>query len=387
MQIVFLAFIAWGIYKLQRELYGRYWDKNLEVDVNFSERRITEGTKFYLIETVKNNKWLPLPLFYIKFKLSRNFIVDQERPKANDDCLSRTELLNLMMKQKIERKLEIVCNKRGEYEVGNIIFVVKSLFLDMDFGMEKICRNRIVVLPRAVNAGRFEELVKDLRGDMIQGGTIQEDFYLKRGIREYQTYDEPKYINWNVTAKMGDMKVNILDKLTNRNGFVYLNLHRDSVTLQDEVLEESIRLAKSFCMFFSKKGIKSCLFTNGTDGVRKTPISVKKLGIGFEYLSYVDEALVKINLKREDKYSNNHSVDFVEHYGVSMLQNARDGFIVVISNSCEEELKAVLYDLKRRGAFVLWIVPVNNGADYKEDDVLKENMRMWRLNYESAQEV
>lgn len=89
-----------------------------------------------------------------------------------------------------------------------------------------------------------------------------------------------KYINWKATAKTGDLKVNIFDKISNSNVFIYVNLESLQVFADNEVLEESIMLAKSFAIVLSDYGMKSCVITNGKPQKSNAYVTVRKSDIG-----------------------------------------------------------------------------------------------------------
>ena len=56
MILVWIILGALILYKLQDELYRRYWDKDLLVTLEFSEESAVEGDKCELQELVENNK-------------------------------------------------------------------------------------------------------------------------------------------------------------------------------------------------------------------------------------------------------------------------------------------------------------------------------------------
>ena len=72
--ILILAFI-W----LQLKIYEHFWDENLEVELKFGATDMFAGDTGYLREVITNDKWLPIPLFHVKFQTSRNLFFDDSK--------------------------------------------------------------------------------------------------------------------------------------------------------------------------------------------------------------------------------------------------------------------------------------------------------------------
>ena len=49
------------VYWAVGQLYARYWNKGLSVEIRFSSDHAVKGDEIELIETVANRKYLPLP--------------------------------------------------------------------------------------------------------------------------------------------------------------------------------------------------------------------------------------------------------------------------------------------------------------------------------------
>lgn len=387
MQILLMAVLVYGIVMLQRKLYSNNWDKELYLNVAFEDHQVHEGETTNIIETVINNKWLPLPFLYIRFKLEKSFQTVGEERIAADDKYSRDDLLNVLMKQSIKRKIKIKCAKRGKYTIDGFSVNAYNLLLDEKHMADYSCNSTLTVYPVAVDARRFEKLLKCIDGDLKNNNSLQDDPFLIRGCREYQTYDEMRLINWNATARSGELRVNILEKQANRDVYIYVNLETVGMFHNNEILEESIRLGKSFAMLFSKNGIKSCVMTNGTNGKNGRLIAVRTPDKGPAYINRVDEALAEIWLedKTIQKTRDESEESFFALYEELLSDSARKGFIVLISNSRERHLQEYMQELKREGRPFVWIVPIATGTEYEKNPLLDGYEYAWRLSYEGAE--
>lgn len=388
MQIIFIALIASFLYYVQRRIYREHWDSGLEVHVEFEKDCSCESEETYIIEHVKNAKWLPLPFFYIKFKLSKNIAAVNDCSISGDDHLSRNDLFNILMRQEVTRKIKIVCQKRGRCRLDTFSVMANSLFLEEEYTREYPCSGELTIYPGNVNVEQFEKLLTFIDGNLRVQRSFQTDPYMIRGCREYMPFDEMRYINWGATVKSGEFKVNVFETIANKNGYIYLNLNRDSLVTSDEVLEESIRLTKAFAQFYSQRGIKSCFKSTGTNGISKMPIAIKKADAGAKYISKVNELLTDIRLVREEKNNlvKSQELGFMTLYRQDMAEQIQDGMVIIISNSSDKNLVQFLHSLKKADKDFIWVNPVEKAADFKPDFYLKKHQFMWRLGYEGLKE-
>lgn len=369
-------------------VYARLWSRRLDIRIQFQKRQVTEGETVILEEMLENRKYLPLPIVFLQFKLSRYFHVNGEPEAVTQDRYTRNEWMSVLMNQRLTRKVEMVCTRRGNYDIERVSVTARSLFLNEVYVQELDCESHLTVYPRMVDARGFERLLKNINGNQMIVPFMQEDPFLLRGIREYQIYDNMKLINWNATARTGGLKVNLLETVSNRKISVFLNMQKESLAVHNEILEESIRLAKTFCALFSKKGIKSQLYTNGTDGKCMEPICVPE-GVGPGYMDQVNESLTRIFLDENGNiltHGREQEVDFVEMYSGLLEESVQREGVVLISGNQDEKILQMLKKLHRKGRQFLWIVPVESAVSYKKDSELKDHMCLWRLNYEGAGE-
>lgn len=385
MQIIAIIISIGLLYFVQSFIYGNIWSKNLTAELHFNKNRVTEGETVILEEKIENRKWLPLPFLYLKFHFSRNLQeIGAEKGQALDRY-NRNELFSILMRQRIIRSIPFDCSARGVYRVEGFQLTASNLFLNDEYIKELTCEEKLIVYPAGVDIGRFWNLFRDVYGEVATRRFVQENPFLYRGVREYQSYDSMRRIDWGSTAKTGEMKVHVQEHTSQHEISIYLNLQKETMIVHQEVLEESIRLAKSFCTGFTKQGIKNVLYTNGYDGETDEMIKVQEVPEGRNYLELVNEGLAKIKLSDENRINAQQaewSNNFLRVYQEQIEKEAGKGHLIFISNYQGEDFQRMLQNICRKTEDFHWIIPVSTSMDYHPQPQLRKYTRMWRLNWE-----
>lgn len=86
MTIVFMFAGALLMYLFLRRYYNKSWDKKLGVEVRLSKSEAVCGDKVDLIETVTNQKRLPLPILEVKFQVDKEleYLDQNDNHKVTD---------------------------------------------------------------------------------------------------------------------------------------------------------------------------------------------------------------------------------------------------------------------------------------------------------------
>jgi len=116
------------LFLLQKYLYSQFWNKNLTLDLSFSDERAIEGEEMILFETVTNKKLLPLPILKVRFMTSKYLSFIDTTNSIVTDNYYRNDLLSIMMYQKLTRSLSFLCTHRGYYTI-NCLDVVSVICL------------------------------------------------------------------------------------------------------------------------------------------------------------------------------------------------------------------------------------------------------------------
>ena len=92
------------LYVLLNMVYARLWKKGLSVELSFEEKDAAEGDTATLVETVTNDKFLPLPVLKISFKMDRGLIVDEDRNASVSDMTNVVEYFGLSSREQVIRR-------------------------------------------------------------------------------------------------------------------------------------------------------------------------------------------------------------------------------------------------------------------------------------------
>lgn len=382
--ISFLIGIA-IVYLLQAYLYRKYWNYGLSAVVEFKKDAVNEGDFVTVEEKIENRKWLPLPMVKVKYTLSNSFIEKGKTVEKNVDCYNRNEIFSILMFQRIRRKVEFICSRRGVYRIKDVNILVGNLFLSETNFAEIKNEKKLTVYPKYVDINRFMKIYQNIYGNIITKQFMMEDPFMYRGVREYQIYDTIKSINWNASAKCGELKVNVLENTSQREVNIFLNIKRDTLLHSSEVSEEAIRLCKTFTLELYREGIKSSIYTNGRDIETDEIIRVENNDLSQNYADVVNDALARIVVKEGGNvHTENEADDFVSMYEALLKESAINKYIILISNYQRDDLQNLLVNIKNNNGDFKWIVPISNRNDYHVTDKLKSESVIWRMNWEGA---
>lgn len=375
------------VYFLQRLLYRCFWNVNLSVNLAFSKDRAVEGETLSLKESITNRKLLPVPMVYLKFKVSRYLKFQDGDQREITDYYNRNELFSLLMYQRITRTLPFQCTKRGVYCIQNGSIVGSGLLLTEEYFDEIKTDASLVVYPRSVDMELFYHRFETLLGTVATQRFIHEDPFTFRGIREYQPTDPMKNINWKASAKTLDWKVNIREFTVEQEVDVYLNLQWESLSSDGSILEESIRLAKTLCSVFQDMGLQVNLYTNGLHYETKEPVQAENTDHA-DFSDRMNEGLAKIKIKdrayakMEDEFE---APNFCELYGKQLENSSREAYRIFISHYQHMDFQKQLERLVKQGKQLTWVIPV---SDAKNPEyllpILESQVLLWSMQWEEV---
>lgn len=361
---------AFLLYQLQNYLFNRFWMKNLSAEISLSDENAIEGQEVSLIETVTNQKWLPLPIIQVKFMTSKDFAFADNNNSKISDQYYRNDILSLMMFQKITRTLTFKCTHRGYYEINNMDVVCSNMFVSLEKMQRFNLDIHLYVYPRPVEFTRIEVPFHKMLGTVLTKRFINEDPFEFRSIREYQSYDALKSINWKASAKTGSLMVNVNDYTSSQQIKIFLNLELKTMRIYEDIVEESIRIAAAFATVFIEKGIPVSISTNAKDIMTKELINVPA-GSGRNHIRACMEALSRI----DTSLGLTSFVPTIQHDFINATENE---YIILISSYQEEELQDLLLSKPLKDSFS-WIIPTNNEVKVKVGNDLSSKVIPWEI--------
>lgn len=265
MSIIIIFVLAAGSLLIQRYIYSSFWKRNLQADVWFDCRAVTEGETAVLNEMVLNAKWLPLPVLHFMLQTDRELIFNGES-KSNttvSDQNYRIDVYSLMPWQKITRRLTFCAGKRGYYPVRNLSLECRDLFFKAFPSFEMPVNTWLYVYPRLVFTEELELMFQKLMGEILIRRRLLEDPYAFSGIREYQTCDTMRQINWKATARTGELRVNSCQSTVSCTISLLVDVRLPHTMEAEERVEQCIRMAAAFGVLCEEAQIPFALYTNG----------------------------------------------------------------------------------------------------------------------------
>lgn len=350
MRLLIALLAGAGLYLAQLYLYRYFWKEGLNVSVAFRSSLVREGEENELIETVSNDKVLPLPVIQVKFNITRTFVFKRQDNSAVTDQYYRNDFFSLLPYRKITRIYGFKCTRRGYYTVNGLDVICKDLFLTGMMLETFRPEAGVCVLPGRLQPDEIPRSVSQLIGDIIDGIKRNEDPFEFAGIREYQSYDPMNRINWKASAGAQKLLVNKYYTTVMRRVVIFLNAECHIRWHEEVFIEEEIKLAASLADMFIQDHIPVALYSNGCDIVTGQPVRLDA-GADALHLTNLEIALARLDASR------------VEGDFAAMLKDKLDDETyertecVIISNYRKPDLYETYSDLTGRGVAIHWIIP------------------------------
>ena len=176
-------------------LYRRNGFKGLSYRCRFSETECTEGDSLQFVETVSNEKGMPVP--WLKAELTTSCWLDFPETNSSQTGENRfvTSFFSVRGHAKVSRVWNITCEKRGAYEMEHVVLVTSDLLGVVRLSLQaEDTGGTLLVLPqRMTEAGLIlPRLLHQQFGDQSVRHSLLTDPCLSAGVREYWIVDIAK---------------------------------------------------------------------------------------------------------------------------------------------------------------------------------------------------
>lgn len=283
------------LYVLLNMVYARLWKKGLSVELSFEEKDAAEGDTATLVETVTNDKFLPLPVLKISFKMDRGLIVDEDRNASVSDMTNVVEYFGLSSREQVIRRQPVRALRRGYYVIRTAGLVMPDFFSVGTRHTEIPQDTALMVLPSVLASREISDLSRRIVGEILSRRRLYQDVFSFRGIREYVPGDPQSMINWKASARSGDYMVNLRDYTSGQELRLLLNLEVPAIRYQEDLLENSIRLAYTLAGDGIRQGVPVSLATNGRDLITDREVSLEA-GSSQSHLGALGQGLARVSL-------------------------------------------------------------------------------------------
>ena len=296
MVIIWIILLIGLLYTIQLFLYNRYWKAGVVTNVKFKQSAIFEGEKGVLEEVVENAKLLPIVALKVKFQTSRHLRFIDTTNNVVTDNYYRNDIISVGPYRKLTRELTFTGTKRGFYCIDGMSLVGTDLFMRAQMVSENPCYTTMYVYPKPYQDAQFVLTLQQLNGEILTKKHLLEDPFEFRGIREYEPYDDIRYIHWKSTAKTGDLKVIQKNYTAVKNIRIFMYLQHNTMIQREELLENSIRMLVSLVENYLTQGSNIEIYSNCEDSITKQIFSMSKL-TNTGYLDNMYKSLARLSLE------------------------------------------------------------------------------------------
>jgi Uncharacterized conserved protein (some members contain a von Willebrand factor type A (vWA) domain) len=370
MRILLILLFIILIYWAQSSIYISNCFNKVSTNIKFKHDGIFVGEKTKLITVFANKKLMPLWWIGVKFNLSRNIVFEEEKNENQGNDNFRKDNFFIASYEKITKEYSIQAARRGYYVINEVELSSSDLLGKYRVLKNYQCNAELYVYPALIDKNDLYIKLNKMNGEILTKRHIIEDPFQLRGIRQYELYDSLKVVNWNATAKTGELKVNQFDYTVFGEVTIFLNIEKYNNWDSEAILEESISLASSLATEYLKIGMPVEIITNGCDIISGEQIQTLS-GSNLVHNINIYESLARIDL--------NKTVNSIQNIMQEQLNEIKKRKIIyLISYFSDKSLREQFNISRLEGFDIRWIMPINKNAKAEIEDM--EQVFIWEVN-------
>jgi len=352
-------------------LYEEFWSKGFSVEAHFELPCVVEGDNNRLHEVIINRNILPLPMVRVKFASDKSFRFENSENISVSDRCYKNDIFSVSPYQKITRKVDFVCTHRGVFLIDQIDVIAANIFMQDYLVNYYSCDSFLTVYPRTVEYDRIKIPFNRMLGTVLTRRSLLSDPFEFGGIRQYQSYDSIRDVNWKATAKTGELKVNVYEHTTHQDVCIILDLDYDTLYPDDLLREESIRLAHTLARGFIQEGIPVHLYSNARDKLTSDVLAITA-GCGSGHAQKIALGLARIDLEQ--------AVDNIDSLFAHFPSRNENTLFILISSSQKSELVLRYSEICAQSSGSAWLLPYRKFLDEIKIDPKFVYLIPWEVN-------
>ncbi|GGE40241.1 hypothetical protein GCM10011391_18770 [Pullulanibacillus camelliae] len=322
-------------------IFSKWGLTNLHYDRYFSKEAVFAGEQIEMIEVLINKKCLPIPWLRLESQISPalQFNAPSQLEVAAEQF--HRSLFSMMPFQKITRRHQVTCTKRGYYPLKTIDMTAGDPFGIGTTHRQQQVTAEILVYPRLLDREMLALPAHRMQGEALVQRWMLLDPFLQAGVRGYTPGDALNTINWKLTAKTGQLQVNQHDPTADHHLLLLLNfdLTEDMwmPILEEDRLEWAISYIATLADTALNRGIPTGFGCNSysilrSGQTRKKPIFIAPNNNREQY-GYLLETLASLPSDR--------SVSFITFLQQLFLSQKTDILMLTawINDSLQEEIR------------------------------------------------
>ena len=230
------------------------------------------------------------------------------------------------------------------------------------------------MFPKPAAIGQMSDVNNMIMGELERRKYLSEDRFVFAGIRDYQSYDSIRDINWNAYARTGSLMVNHYNETVSRNVCLLLNLESEGAYMQEDIVEHAISIAAGLSQLLAARGVNVSMVSNGRDIDTKQNITIKP-GSGLSHFNKINMELARIDISQDmDEFSDMITALYEDNTVLADGMGMQNDMVyVLISANKNDRIKKAARVLMDSQFNKIWIVPQvisGTGSMYYEN-VLK----------------
>lgn len=350
MTIIAFVIILFILVQIEVKVYQKKLFEAVEYTCEFSLKEIYEGEEFELIETVSNNKWLPIPCLKSEIVTSKWLEIGGVYSLTNDRQRVIPSLFTLRGNQRITRRWKVTGLKRGEFSLTDVTLVGGDL-LGLGSVSHIIKMNaQVTILPKPLDINQAIMQSDSINGERMVKRFILEDPFYILGVREYTQRDPMNRIHWGMTARHHEMMVHNNAPTSRQNRLLILNMqshsHQKVEVISEEKIEKGIKLCSALIEEAEKAGVEMGFATNTRLLQGEEEIRIHA-ALGSSHTYFIRQVLALLPLRM--------SKDF-EEYLDDLHLDAEITEIIIVTCFLTTRIQQRLQYLMRQGIKVKLIV-------------------------------
>ncbi|SDB86669.1 Uncharacterized conserved protein, DUF58 family, contains vWF domain [Pelagirhabdus alkalitolerans] len=266
--------IAWFIVILilfiyaESMIYSKWGLNRLIYSRRFNTKRTFPNQKVEMIDEITNHKLLPIPWVRLESKIDPSLQIEGDY-KQESESFHRT-LFSLLPYQKITRRHQLTCTKRGVYHLDTVALTLGDMFGVVDKYRSVETNATLKVYPQLLSYQDLTLPAQQFIGEQSVKRWIIDDPFLKVGTRDYQTTDPADRINWKASARAPKIQVNQHDHTADRDIVLLMNADQTEdiwLPIDDvDVFERLIQTTATIAHYLSSNGEG---FGFGTNAIKR----------------------------------------------------------------------------------------------------------------------
>lgn len=280
-QFIALTYIFTVVFSL---FYSMILFRNIDVQRNIIDLKVPSKEKIEISFTVINKGRLPALACYAKDTVTL-FVYNNEYQK----------LFSLRAFERYTIRYTILAKERGLFYTGPVKIKTSDPLGLFPFEKEINVQNKILVRPARIPV--FSEPVPGRpQGNIKTKNIIYEDVTYRKSIKEYENNDEPKRINWKLSAKYGKLLTNQYENTFEVPFFIFLNLAEEDYKLNTRFdrIERAIEIAAALAQI-AQNNRQSCGFSAYAQDFPYIPVRKNQTDLILDILSLIKMAPGKMN--------------------------------------------------------------------------------------------